>query len=125
MLSRERPCTPIRALMPAPTSLPSLSFALARRASVFGPFDGDEPSAPSLGLLARYGRRLASLYPGVSRSSPQRYQTTAAAGPASKATPTIATMHCSHIGNLALRSSGAVTRCPVIVSSPRLPARLQ
>ena len=50
---RERPRTSARALMPASAPLPSLSDALARRAAIFGPFDGDEPPAPSLGLLAR------------------------------------------------------------------------
>ena len=37
MLTRERPRTPVRALMPAPAPLPSLSDALARRAAIFGP----------------------------------------------------------------------------------------
>ena len=53
MLTRERPRMPARAMMPAPSRLPSLSDALARRAAIFGPFDADEASAPSLGLLAR------------------------------------------------------------------------
>ena len=59
MLLRERPCMPVRALMPAPTRLPSLPDALARRAVIFGPFDGGEPLTPprrgwqSLGSVAR------------------------------------------------------------------------
>lgn len=58
MLTRERPCMPVRALMPAPARLPSLSDALVRRAAVFGPFDVDERPAPSLGFLARCGAAL-------------------------------------------------------------------
>ena len=68
---RERPRTSARALMPAPAPLPSLSDALARRAEVFGPFDGDEPPATSLGLLARCAAALRSvadfLEPGAGR----------------------------------------------------------
>ena len=45
MLTRERPHTSVRALMPAPAPLPSPSDALARRAAVFGPFDGHEAPA--------------------------------------------------------------------------------
>ncbi len=59
MLTRERPRTSVRTLMPAPAHLPSLSDALARRAAIFGLFDGDEPPAPprtgwqALGSVAR------------------------------------------------------------------------
>ena len=58
MLSRERPRTFARALMPAPAPLPSLSDALARRAAVFGPVDLDEAPTASLRLLARCGAAL-------------------------------------------------------------------
>ena len=64
MLTRERPCMSARALMPAPTRLPSLSDALARRAAIFGPFDGDEPPArPRTGwqALGQVARRVADL----------------------------------------------------------------
>ena len=61
MLLRERPRMSARAPMPAPAPLPSLSYALARRAEVFGPFDGDEPPAPFLGLLARCATALRSV----------------------------------------------------------------
>ena len=61
MLSRERPRTSVRALMPAPAPLPSLSDALARRAAIFGPFDLDEAPAPSLGLLARCAAALRTV----------------------------------------------------------------
>ena len=49
---RLRECRPMpaRALMPAPSRLPSLSDALARRAAIFGPFDLDEAPAASSGL---------------------------------------------------------------------------
>ena len=53
MLTRERPRTSVRTLMPAPAPLPSLSDALARRAAIFGPVDIDEAPASSLGPLAR------------------------------------------------------------------------
>ena len=64
MLTRERPRTSVRALMPAPVGLPSLSDALARRAAIFGPFDGDEPPAtPRRGwqALGNVARRVADL----------------------------------------------------------------
>lgn len=61
LLTRERPRTPARAPMPAPTRLPSLSDALQARASVFGAFDGDEPPAPALKLLARCATALRSV----------------------------------------------------------------
>ena len=61
MLSRECPRTSVRALMPAPAPLPSLSDALARRAAIFGPFDLDDAPAPSLGLLARCAAGLRSV----------------------------------------------------------------
>ena len=71
MLLRDRPRTSARALMPAPAPLPSLSDALARRAAIFGPFDGDEPPAPSLRVLARCAAALRSvadlLEPGAGR----------------------------------------------------------
>ena len=53
MLTRECDLIPMRALMPAPARLPSLSDALARRAAIFGPFDLDEPLVPAPGILAR------------------------------------------------------------------------
>jgi hypothetical protein len=124
MLTRKRPRLP--AFLPAP--LPSLSDAFARRAAIVGPFDADEaPTFPGgLSRCAAALRSLADLLDrGAGRSSPQRYQTTAAAGPASRATPTNATMHCSHIGSLALAFSEAVASCSVIASSPRLAAPLQ
>ena len=61
MLTRERPRTSVRALMPAPAPLPSLSDALARRAAIFGPVELDEAPAPSLGLLARCAAGLRSV----------------------------------------------------------------
>ena len=61
MLTRERPRTSVRALMPAPAPLPSLSDALARRAAIFGPVESDEAPAPSLGLLARCAAGLRSV----------------------------------------------------------------
>ena len=61
MLTRERPRTSVRALMPAPTPLPSLSDALARRAAIFGPVELDEAPAPSLGLLARCAATLRTV----------------------------------------------------------------
>ena len=61
MLSRERPRTSVRALMPAPAPLPSLSDALARRAAIFGPVDIDAAPRPSLGLLARCGAALRTV----------------------------------------------------------------
>ena len=59
---------PVRALIPPPTRLLSLSDALARRAVIFGPFDLDEPLEPAPGILARYGdisRRMALWGSGV------------------------------------------------------------
>lgn len=59
MLSRERPRTPPRGLLPPLAPLPSLRDALAQRAAIFGPVDLDEaPAAPcgpwqALGDLAR------------------------------------------------------------------------
>ena len=71
MLLRERPRMPARALMPAPTCLPSLSDALARRAAIFGAFDGEEPPAPPRGYwqaLGRVARRVVDfLEPGAGR----------------------------------------------------------
>ena len=71
MLTRERPRTPTRALMPAPAPLPSLSDALARRAAIFGSVDLDLAPAPSLGFLARCAAGLRSvadlLEPGAGR----------------------------------------------------------
>ena len=61
MLLRERPRTSARALIPPPAPLPSLSDALARRAAIFGLFDGDEPPAASLGLLARCAAALRTV----------------------------------------------------------------
>ena len=61
MLTRERPRTSARALMPAPAPLPSLSDALARRAAIFGPVDIDAAPRPSLGLLARCGAALRTV----------------------------------------------------------------
>ena len=61
MRLRERPCLAVRALMPAPTHLPSLSDALRARASVFGPFDGDVAPAASRGPRARCGAALRSM----------------------------------------------------------------
>ncbi len=62
MRLHERPRTPVRALMPAPAPLPSLSDALARRAAIFGPFDLDEPLAPALGILARCAAAARGLF---------------------------------------------------------------
>ena len=59
MLSRERPRTSARGLLPLSAPLPSLRDALARRAAIFGPVDLDEaPAAPrglrqAIGALAR------------------------------------------------------------------------
>lgn len=59
---RDRRPVPARAravALPIPAPLPSLSGALARRAAIFGPYDGDEaPAAPrspwqALGTAAR------------------------------------------------------------------------
>ena len=50
-LTRERPRTSARALMPAPAPLPSLSDALARRAAIFGAVDLDEAPATAVGFL--------------------------------------------------------------------------
>ena len=129
MLTRERPRTPVRALMPSPAPLPSLSDALARRAAIFGPVYLDPAPVAPRGALERIAvalRRAADLLePRAGRSSFQRYHTTATAGPASRAKPTVATTHCSQIGSLALTSSRTVARCSAIVSSPRLPAPLQ
>lgn len=61
MLTRERPRSPVRALMPAPAALPSLTYALALRASIFGPFDFGEPPRGSRGLLARCAAALRSM----------------------------------------------------------------
>lgn len=64
MLLRERPCMPARAFMPAPTRLPSLPDALARRAAIFGPFEGNEPPAPSRRgwqTLGQVARRVADM----------------------------------------------------------------
>ena len=61
MLTRERPRTPVRALMTAPAPLPSLSDALARRAAIFGPVDLDEAPTASLGFLARCAAGLRSV----------------------------------------------------------------
>jgi hypothetical protein len=61
MLTRERPCTPVRALMSAPAPLPSLSDAFARRVAIFGPVELGEAPAPSLGLLARCAAALRSV----------------------------------------------------------------
>ena len=58
---RERPRTSVRALMPAPAPLPSLSDALARRAAIFGAVDIDEAPTASLGLLARCGAALRAM----------------------------------------------------------------
>ncbi len=62
MLTRERPRTPVRALMPVPARLPSLSDALARRAAIFGSIDLDEPAAPAPGLLARCAAAARGLF---------------------------------------------------------------
>ena len=61
MLSRERPRTSIRALMPAPAPLPSLSDALAGRAAIFGPVELNEAPSASLGLLGRCAAGLRSV----------------------------------------------------------------
>ncbi len=50
MRLRERPLVSVRALMPAPAALPSLSDALARRAAIFGPFNFDEAPTALCGL---------------------------------------------------------------------------
>ena len=61
LLTRERPLMSVRAMMPAPAPLPSLSDAIARRAAIFGPVDLDEAPAPSLGFLARCASALRSV----------------------------------------------------------------
>ncbi len=62
MLTRERPCTSVRVLMPPPARLPSLSDALARRAAIFGPFDGAPPPAAPRGALARCAAAARGLF---------------------------------------------------------------
>ena len=79
MLSRERPRTSARGLLPPPAPLPSLRDALARRAAIFGPVDLDEaPAAPrgvrhALGALARRAVDLLDLLrSGLARGSARR-----------------------------------------------------
>ena len=63
LLKRDRTLVSVGRL-PAPTRLPSLSDALARRAAIFGPFDGEEPPAPphkGWQALGRVARRVADL----------------------------------------------------------------
>ena len=64
MLTRERPRTPARKLLPPPAPLSSLRDALARRADIFGPVDLDEVPAASRGpwqALGDLARRVVDL----------------------------------------------------------------
>jgi hypothetical protein len=88
MLTRDRPRTSVRVLMPAPAPLPSLSNALARQAAIFGPVDLDESPAashepwPALALQAagyvpdtcvdRLGGGRSSIY-GQDRDGPRHH----------------------------------------------------